>query len=128
MKKIITLLLVFPLWGLGGLYAQKQLWGVNDGDYANIPGFPFNYGKIVKYDINGENPAVMHDFDSIQGYRPFGRLFLASNGKLYGTTVAGGNTSPVFTNLTAGLLYEYDLTVDKYRVVHYFDLNIPFIK
>ncbi|WP_237421220.1 choice-of-anchor tandem repeat GloVer-containing protein [Flavobacterium sp. Sd200] len=101
-------------------YAQKELWGVNDGDYVNVPGFPFNYGKIVKYDINGENPEVMHDFDSIQGYRPLGRLFLASNGKLYGTAVAGGETGPVVTNANAGVLFEYDLILNKYSVLHYF--------
>ena len=123
MKKIFILLLLFPLWGLAGLYAQKELWGVNDGDYAHFPGFPFNYGKIVKYDINGENPAVMHDFDSIHGYRPFGRLFLASNGKLYGTTIYGGATSPSVPNESAGVLFEYDLIINKYRVIHYFGSN-----
>jgi Secretion system C-terminal sorting domain len=118
MKK--TLLTIIILFSFSFTYAQKELWGVNDGDYVNFPGFPFNYGKIVKFDINGENPEVMHDFDSIQGYRPLGRLFLASNGKLYGTTVAGGETEPVVTNANAGVLFEYDLILNKYSVLHYF--------
>ncbi|MEL1243286.1 choice-of-anchor tandem repeat GloVer-containing protein [Flavobacterium sp. DGU11] len=116
MKKIIFLFLLAWI----NVNAQKELWGVNDGDYVNVPGFPFNYGKIVKFDINGENSEVMHDFDSIQGYRPLGRLFLASNGKLYGTAVVGGETGPVVTIANAGVLFEYDLILNKYRVVHYF--------
>jgi Secretion system C-terminal sorting domain len=118
MKK--TLLTFIILLSFSFTYAQKELWGVNDGDYSHSPGFPFNYGKMVKYDINGENPEMMHDFDSIQGYRPLGRLFLASNGKLYGTTVAGGETGPVVTNGNAGVLFEYDLILNKYSVLHYF--------
>ena len=120
MKKNIPFILVFLLSSFFFANAQKELWGVNDGDYAHVPGFPFNYGKILKYDINGENPAVMHDFDSIHGYRPLGRLFPASNGKLYGTTILGGETGPFVTLANAGVLFEYDLILNKYRVVHYF--------
>jgi Secretion system C-terminal sorting domain len=116
-KKILT---IFILFSFSFTHAQKELWGVNDGDYSHSPGFPFNYGKMVKFDINGENPEVMHDFDSIQGYRPTGRLFLANNGKMYGTAVAGGETGPVVTNANAGVLFEYDLILNKYRVLHYF--------
>jgi hypothetical protein len=121
MKKIITLLFLFPLWRLGGLYAQKELWGVNTGDeYTNPASY---FGNITKYDINGENPAIMHEFDSINGYRPKGKLFLASNGKLYGTTIAGGNVGPTGSNSTAGVLFEYNLILEQYRVLHYFEFD-----
>ncbi len=118
MKKNI-LLSIFTLASFLFANAQKELWGVNTGEEYSI-GY---YGNITKYDINGENPVIMHEFDSINGYRPKGRLFLASNGKLYGTTLNGGNTSPLGSNTTAGVLFEYDLILNKYRVVKYFDYN-----
>ena len=124
MKKIITLLLIFPLLGLGGLYAQKELWGVNSGQGYINPDIPGYFGNITKYDINGENPAVMHEFDSINGYNPAGKLFLASNEKLYGTTSLGGIAGPQGSFTTGGVLFEYDLVLNKYTVLHYFDLSI----
>jgi hypothetical protein len=118
MKKNILLLLLLPLWG----FAQKELWGVDTGDqYGTHPAtYP---GKIIKFDINGENPTIVHNFDYIQGENPLGRLFLASNGKLYGTTIYGGATSTTVTNTNAGVLYEYDLIFNRFNVVHYFGSN-----
>jgi hypothetical protein len=60
MKKIITFLFIFPLWGLGGLYAQKELWGVNTGSEYSVNDPAAYFGNITKYDINGENPVIMH--------------------------------------------------------------------
>jgi hypothetical protein len=68
----------------------------------------------------------MHEFDLTHGAIPKGRLFLASNGKLYGTTVQGGNF--YFNgaqNVYAGMLFEYDLIINKYTVLHYFDFDNP---
>jgi hypothetical protein len=124
MKKIISLLLVFPLWGLGVLYAQKELWGVNTGSEYSVNDPAAYFGNITKYDINGENPVIMHEFDLIHGAIPKGRLFLASNGKLYGTTRFGGNF--LFNsagNVYAGVLFEYDLILNKYTVLHYFNID-----
>ena len=105
-------------------FAQKELWGINSGiDLPlQIGGY---YGNISKSDINGENPALIHEFDSIHGYRPKGRLFLASNGKLYGTTALGGNRLQIGFDLytSIGVVFEYDLILNKYRVVKYFDWN-----
>ena len=95
-------------------YSQKELWGVNRGN-QNALGYN---GNITKYDINGQTPTIVHEFLEIAtGKTPKGKLFLASNGKLYGITLAGGNT------LENGVLYEYDLILEKYRVVHYFDVH-----
>ena len=107
-KQIILLFALFPLWGLGGIYAQKELWGVNTGN-DNGPGY---YGNITKYDIYGENPVIMHEFDSIHGYNPKGRLFLASNGKLYGTTQKGGNIGLLGSNTTGG---NFNIKVDNVK-------------
>jgi len=98
--------------------AQKELWGVTrTTNYSDLQ------GNIVKFDINGENAQTMHQFNYLTGKLPQGKLFLASNGKMYGTATFGGTSST--TNTTEedgnGVLYEYDLTFDTYKVVHFFD-------
>jgi hypothetical protein len=136
MKKIIILLFVFPLWGFGGLglaglYAQKELWGVNSGypgDSSPPPfGYPPYFGNITKYDINGENPEMIHEFDGLHGLYPQGRLFMASNGKLYGTATQGGINEtmiPNFIENAYGVIYEFDPILNKFRVVYNFDATI----
>lgn len=118
MKKIIFLFLIIGI----SANAQKEFWGVNTGTEFSR-GY---YGNITKYNLNGENPVIVHQFDSIHGYTPKGKMFLASNGKLYGTCSKGGNIEPQGSNLTAGMLYEYDLIFDKFRVLHYFDFDETF--
>ncbi|AWI26783.1 choice-of-anchor tandem repeat GloVer-containing protein [Flavobacterium pallidum] len=118
MRKI-TLLKLFLLFPFLTCHAQKELWGVNTGEEYG-QGY---FGNITKYDINGENAVIIHEFDSIQGYRPKGKLFLASNGKLYGTTLSGGNSVVEGSAATAGVLFEYDPVLDKYRVVHDFQIG-----
>ncbi len=103
-------------------YSQRELWGVNRGN-TNATGYN---GNIIKYDIAGQNPTIVYEFlDFSTGKTPKGKLFLASNGKLYGITVAGGNTSGGVIANGNGVLYEYDLVLDQYRVVHYFDTQAP---
>lgn len=100
--------------------AQKELWGVNSGTEGATPTWEYYYaGNITKYDINGENPAIMHEFNGTEDAIPKGKLFLASNGKLYGTTLYGGNTPN-----SQGVLYEYNLVLNKYRILYSFDYTI----
>ena len=85
MKRILLLTItLFPLWGLGGIYAQKEVWGTAPQGLFELQGI------IARYDINGENAITMHSFNYPMGKVPFAKLFLASNGKLYGTTTYGG--------------------------------------
>lgn len=96
--------------------AQKELWGVYTGNYNDQ-----NYGLIGKYDINGENGTIIHQFYNDNfGANPVSRLIQASNGKLYGTTSNGGSTPPFFTE-GLGVLFEYDLILNKYRVLYSFE-------
>jgi len=94
------------------VYAQREFWGVRSGENGTT-----SYGNIFKTDLNGENFTPVHMFDGVNGYYPRGRLFLASNGKLYGTAYRGGYTFPDTNNQTGGVLFEYDLILDIYRVV-----------
>jgi len=124
MKK--TLLTIVILFSFSFTYGQKELWGVNKGIDDGNPNSIGYKGNITKYDINGENPIIIHEFlDFSTGKTPKGKLFLSSNGKLYGVTIAGGNTVGGLIANGNGVLYEYDLILDKYRVVHYFDVQAP---
>lgn len=115
MKKIILILTIFPLWGLAGLNAQKELWGVST--YGNTN------GSIVKMDITGENQTAMHLFNFTHGTSPQCKLLLASNGKIYGTTTNGGIINPSDMTESAGVLFEYDLILNKFKVLHFFDFD-----
>ena len=110
--------------GSWGLYAQKELWGVSSGfgNSSLSPNEAYYFGNIIKHDINGENETIMHEFDEVNGKTPIGRLFLASNGKLYGTTSEGGLSDSVAGIYNGyGTLFEYDLILNKFRVIKFFD-------
>jgi Secretion system C-terminal sorting domain len=120
MKKII--LSIFLLASCLPSPAQRELWGINKGWDDPYP-FTNSYnGNITKYDIHLRNPKVLHEFkDLASGKTPQGELFLASNDKLYGTTSAGGLFDPdILEHNGYGVLYEYDLVLNKYRVLHRF--------
>ena len=117
MKKIVIVLLFITT----SLYAQKKLLGVNKGADDFNPNSTGYGGNISEFDINGQSGTVVHEFsDFANGKTPKGKLFQASNGKLYGTTNAGGNTFFTTPNGT-GVLYEYDLILNKYTVIYYFE-------
>jgi hypothetical protein len=115
MKKFAFLFLL----SISTAFAQKELWGVNDDYYVPLS-FDDYYGNITKYDINGTNSVKMHEFNISDGRKPTGKLFQASNGKIYGTTFLGGTTFP-FAFYGAGVLFEYDPILNKYFVIYYFD-------
>ncbi|MEL1243287.1 T9SS type A sorting domain-containing protein [Flavobacterium sp. DGU11] len=119
MKKIIFLFLLAWI----NVNAQKELWGVSQ----QTPYPAGEQGNIVKFDMNGENAMTIHHFNYTTGKVPMGKLFLASNGKLYGTAAYGGigSTTATYEQDGYGVLYEYDLTFDTYRVVHYFNSTSP---
>lgn len=97
-------------------YGQKELWG-----YRMTPiGTPgSNNGIIIKTALAGDSsdPETMHEFDpnGMLGKFPRGRLFQASNGKLYGVTGYDGNTPG--PGIPLGVLFEYDLILDQYKVL-----------
>ena len=119
MKNTFFLILFFSVLNFSTAYSQKELWGTNSAT-AFVDGYP---GNILKMDINGENPVLIHEFDFVHGSKPVGRLFQASDGKLYGTTKLGGNTCSTCIFESFGVLFEYDLVLNKYKVLHYFNFN-----
>ncbi len=117
MKKII-----FFIWiGFASCFAQKELWTVSRDNVSILNGF----GTIAKFDINAMNGVAVHSFDGINGKYPKGKLFQASNGKLYGMCSFGGIIGEIGANGENGfgVLYEYDLILSKYKVIHYYNQN-----
>jgi len=70
-------------------------------------GGAYNEGIIFEYDLNTSTFLKKSDFSSANGSKPNGSLIEASNGKLYGLTVAGGASN-------LGVLFEYDITSNTY--------------
>ncbi|MFM2193169.1 MAG: hypothetical protein RLZZ118_2126, partial [Bacteroidota bacterium] len=64
-------------------------------------------GAIVEYDYNTNALTTKYIFLGNTGADPKSTLFKANNGKLYGVTSGGGDSS-------VGVIYEYDHTADVY--------------
>src|SRR6218665_117939 len=121
MKK--KLLCIACILMITSTYSQKELWGyrvVYNYQTPQLPGL--NDGKIIKIPLDGLDgnvlePEVMHEFDvtGLQGKFPRGRLFQASNGKLYGVTGYDGYDSG--QGIPQGVLFEYDLSINTYKVL-----------
>jgi uncharacterized repeat protein (TIGR03803 family) len=81
----------------GKLYGMTYEGGVN------------NIGVLFEYDLLTSAYTKKHDFATSTGAYPKGSLLLASNGKLYGTTLYGGFD-------VRGVIFEYDVTAGTYTV------------
>ena len=117
-RKLAFLMCIFTLAQSTQLFAQKEIWG-SGGQYSNHVG-EHRFGWIYKTNATGDNFSIVHNFDSINGRAPGGRLLHASNGKLYGITVSGG-TGDITGQ--GGVLYEYNLEIDSFRVLVHFQFS-----
>ncbi|WP_109831305.1 choice-of-anchor tandem repeat GloVer-containing protein [Reichenbachiella versicolor] len=97
---------------IGGEYPQGALMEANDGKLYGVAGYggTSDEGVIFSYDLSGTSGfTVVHYFDGSNGSEPNGSLIQASNGKLYGTTGAGGSSR-------YGVLFSYDLSGSGFNV------------
>jgi uncharacterized repeat protein (TIGR03803 family) len=81
-----------------------SLLEVEDGVFYGLTyqGGNNNSGVLFSYDyVNGIYTKKIDFIDSLQGKGPYSSLMLASNGKLYGTALSGGESNK-------GVLFEYD--------------------
>ncbi len=128
MKK--ALLSILFLFIISNVFSQKELWGYkvyySDPDIIGI-----NDGQIIKVPLAGNNSIaeIVHAFDitGVLGRFPQGKLFQASNGKLYGVAGyfvnAGLNAAYLLPSFPGSVLFEYDLILNKYKVIA--QLNSP---
>lgn len=91
--------------GNGKLYGVNYLGGTSSGGTISSDG-----GTLFEYDVTTNAYTKRFDFDydqsnnsSVSGRNPWGGLFLASNGLLYGTTSEGGAGG-------GGTLFEFNTT------------------
>jgi uncharacterized repeat protein (TIGR03803 family) len=71
-------------------------------------------GTVFKMDADGNNFAVIHDFNTTDGAQPEAGLILASDGLLYGSTSGGGT----FSN---GTVFKIDTAGGSFATVRHFD-------
>ncbi|MCB0793171.1 MAG: hypothetical protein KDB88_00410, partial [Flavobacteriales bacterium] len=74
-----------------------RLYGTCNSGGAN------SFGTIFEYNIATSTFTKRHDFNNTNGRNPVGRMVLAANGRLYGTTLAGGTALP-----PGGVIFEFN--------------------
>jgi uncharacterized repeat protein (TIGR03803 family) len=110
-----------PAPGFGGGSPQGDLLPYNGYLYGlSVSGGSNSIGDLFKYNASTGSYTVLHHFDTISGYYPRASLFLASNGKMYGTANNGGtyNFGTFFsfdpTNNSFAKLVDFDITNGRY--------------
>jgi uncharacterized repeat protein (TIGR03803 family) len=81
---------------------------------------PNGYGTIYAISLSDLSFAVRYGFSNTDGARPIAELTRGSDGKLYGTTVSGGEvTSGTLSNL--GTFFSIDTTGSNFATLHDFE-------
>ncbi len=74
-----------------------------------------NVGTLFEYNNSTNTITKKVDMTSANGQSPQGSLMLASNGNLYGMTVAGGGGTPA-----GGAIFEYNIGTNTYTKIYDF--------
>jgi uncharacterized repeat protein (TIGR03803 family) len=99
-----------------GAYPYGILIQARDGKlYGMTAGGGINgFGVIFSFDPSDRTYTKLKDFDNTNGAHPYGSLIQASDGKLYGTTYAGGGSS-------LGVIFSFDISTETYTKLKDFD-------
>jgi uncharacterized repeat protein (TIGR03803 family) len=87
--------------------SDGKLYGTN-----NIGGADGN-GVVFSINANGTGLIKLHEFTDAEGYDPRGKLYEASDGKIYGVCHIGGPTN-------AGCLYRMDKNGANFQILYNF--------
>ena len=93
----------------GMLYGTTYYGGTTNQGYSTAIGNGSGYGVVFKISPYGNDYAILHTFTNApDGVNPFAGLIQASDGMLYGTTLAGGtaNLGMAFRMNTDGSDYQ----------------------
>ncbi len=71
-------------------------------------------GTLFSFNPNTNALSTLVNFNGTNGKYPFGELFLATNGLLYGLTTVGGSKND-------GVLFSYNVNTNSYNIVLNFD-------
>lgn len=111
MRKIV--LLIIALLVVNCIDAQTELWGMTQ------TGGQYGAGSIYKTDANGNNKIIEYSFFQKEGHGiSSSNLIEASDGKFYGMTTGGG-----LSNLSGGVIFQYDAVTNVYVKKYDFLLN-----
>jgi hypothetical protein len=83
-------------------------------------------GSIFEFNLSTAAFAAKYNFKPLDagyedGYNPYGSLFQASNGSLYGMTSEGGQMDDINNNESYGVFFEYNLATSTYNLKVDFD-------
>jgi uncharacterized repeat protein (TIGR03803 family) len=132
-SSILALLLLAPLTAAAQGYLAVHSFDSPLGANPNAPLFQnpgdgFLYGTtsaggangagtVFKMDANGNNFAVLHDFNTTDGAQPESGLLLATNGLLYGTTANGGTFGK-------GTIFKIDTAGGNFSTIRHLDGDV----
>ena len=74
------------------------------------------FGTIFSFDVASGDLEVLHNFNNATGATPIGKLLLANDGRVYGTTNDGSGTSDPVTQL--GVIWSINPATADYTMVH----------
>jgi uncharacterized repeat protein (TIGR03803 family) len=99
-----------------------------DGNFYGLTLFGGTTGRGAIFEFNLLNATcdAKYNFKPSgaayeDGYNPYGSLFQASNGNLYGMTSEGGVMDDENNKISYGILFEYNLTTNNYAIKVDFD-------
>jgi uncharacterized repeat protein (TIGR03803 family) len=83
-------------------------------------------GSVFEFNLLNATFVAKYNFKPLDagyedGYNPYGSLFQASNGSLYGMTSEGGQMDDLNNNVSYGVFFEYNLTAGTYNLKVDFD-------
>jgi len=110
---------LYSFSGSDGAVPISGLIGATDGNFYGVTEFggsgscaeyyPLGCGTVFQVTPTGVL-TVLYNFTTVgDGAYPYGGLFQATNGSLYGTTQSGGIVSPDCANVTCGTLFSMDM-------------------
>ena len=83
--------------------------------YGMTPDFgPGGGGTLFSFNLSTNTKTTLVNFNGTNGEYPFGDLFLATNGLLYGMTEMGGSKND-------GVLFSYNVNTNSYNIILNFD-------
>jgi uncharacterized repeat protein (TIGR03803 family) len=99
---------LFNFNGTNGFFTEGYLIDANDSLLYGLTGLggTKNKGVLFNFDPKTDSENVLVNFDSLNGAIPYGSLFQATNGLLYGVATKGGVNN-------GGVLFSYDIAKGK---------------
>ncbi|MFK5891083.1 MAG: T9SS type A sorting domain-containing protein [Flavobacteriaceae bacterium] len=107
-KSLSCLVFIITFLLFSNQLSAQELWGMTH------LGGDGNLGTIFKYNLNTGVYTKLYDFSGTDGSKPYGSLFKASDGQLYGMTQLGGLNDK-------GIIFRFNPSTNTYTKLIDFD-------